>query len=145
MEIIDLDPTTIARVRMSSSPSTVARDIRAALDQVWGVIRSGHAAVAGHNIAVYHGGFGNVEFGVQVAEAFEPVGNVQAATSPSGPAAHEVHLGPYSELGSAHARLRDWAVAEHHDLSDVVVEVYGDWTENESELRTDLFHMLRPD
>ena len=55
MEIVNLEPTTIARVRMSSSPSTVARDIRA------------------------------------------------------------------------------------------VVEVYGDWTENESELRTDLFHMLRPD
>jgi effector-binding domain-containing protein len=143
MEIVDLEPTTIARVRMSSSANTVARDIRAALDKVWEVIRSGHV-VAGHNVAVYHGGFGDVEFGVQVAEAFAPVGNIEPATSPSGPAAHEVHRGPYSELGSAHARLREWAVAEHHDLSHVVVEVYGDWTEDESELRTDLFHMLRP-
>ena len=143
MEIVELEPTTIACVRLSTSPSAVARDIRAALDQVWDMIRRGQAVVAGHNIAVYHGGFDDVEFGVQVAEPFEPVGNVRPSTSPSGPAAHEVHLGPYSQLGSAHSRLREWALAEHHDLSDVVVEVYGDWTEDESELRTDLFHLLR--
>jgi len=85
MEIVHLEPTTIARVRMPSSANTVARDIRSALDQIWEVIRSGHAVVAGHNVAVYH------------------------------------------------------------DLSDVVVEIYGDWSEDESELRTDLFDMLRPD
>jgi hypothetical protein len=107
------------------------------------VIRRGHGVTAGHNIAVYQGGFGHVEFGVQVAEAFEPVGNVRPSISPSGPAAHDVHLGPYSALGSTHSRLREWAIAQHHDLSDVVVEIYGDWTEDESELRTDLFHLLR--
>ncbi len=76
-------------------------------------------------------------------EAFEPVGNVRPAASPSGPAAHEARFGPYGELGTAHQRPREWALAEHHDLSDVIVEVYGDWTEDESELRTDLFHLLR--
>ena len=143
MEIVDLEPTTLAAVRTSTSQDMVAYDIRAALDQVWAVIRSGRAATAGHNVAVYHGGFGDVEFGVQVAEAFEPVGDVRPATSPSGPAAHEVHFGPYGELGTAHSRLREWARAQQHGLSDVVVEVYGDWTEDESELRTDLFHLLR--
>ena len=143
MEIVDLEPTTLAAVRTSTSQEMVAYDIRAALDQVWAVIRSGRAVTAGHNVAVYHGGFGDVEFGVQVAEAFEPVGDVRPATSPSGPAAHEVHFGRYDELGTAHGRLREWARAQQHELSDVVVEVYGDWTEDESELRTDLFHLLR--
>ena len=143
MEIVHLAPTTLAAVRTSTSQDMVAHDIRAALDLVWAVIRSGRAVTAGHNIAVYHGGFGDVEFGVQVAEVFEPVGNVRPATSKSGPAAHEIHFGPYGELGTTHQRLREWALAEHHVLSDVVVEVYGDWTEDESELRTDLFHLLR--
>jgi len=144
MEILELEPTTMARVRCSTSAEGIGDDIRAALDQVWTLIRAGGAAVAGHNIAVYHGGFDDVELGVQVTGPFPPAGEVEPATSPSGPAVHDAHYGPYHRLGAAHGAIRVWAAAEAVELSDVVVEIYGDWVEDESQLRTDLYHLLRP-
>jgi hypothetical protein len=144
MEIVELEPTTMARVRCSTTADRIGADIRAALDQVWALIRAGGATVAGHNIAVYHGGFHDVELGVQVAGPFPPQGDVAPAPSPSGPAVHEAHLGPYDGLRATHDAVRHWAAAEDIELSDVVVEVYGDWVEDVSQLRTDVYHLVRP-
>jgi len=47
-------------------------------------------------------------------------------------------------LGATHNAVRRWAAAEGVELSDVVVEVYGDWVEDASQLRTDVYHLLRP-
>ena len=39
--------------------------------------------------------------------------------------------------------VREWCAEQGHTLAGPNWEVYGDWTDNPAELRTDVFYLLR--
>lgn len=58
-----------------------------------------------------------------------------------------VHLGPYTRLSEAHARIRQWCANHGYLLTGVCWEIYGHWDEswntNPSKIRTDVFYLLQ--
>ena len=53
-----------------------------------------------------------------------------------------VHMGPYQKLPEAHMAVRTWCAERGHALGGPSWEIYGDWTDNPVELRTDVFYLL---
>ena len=71
-----------------------------------------------------------------------PPGEVEVGSTPSGRAAHTIHIGPYDTLPAAFDAIRDWAAREDVRLGDTGWEVYGDWTEDPNQLVTDVYYLL---
>lgn len=116
------------------------------LDRVYAAVKSGEVVQSGHNVFLYRDGAPDtvtVEIGVEVASAFEDLGEVRHSTTPAGEVASTVHVGPYSTLGEAHDAIVGWCRERGLDRADVVWEVYGDWHEDESRLETEVYHLLR--
>jgi effector-binding domain-containing protein len=65
------------------------------------------------------------------------------AVIPGGMVATVVHMGPYQKLPEAHAAVRGWCAEHGHALAGPSWEIYGDWTDNPAELRTDVFYLLQ--
>lgn len=81
--------------------------------------------------------------GVEIAEKFEPVGDVGYFETPAGPAVSALHSGPYNRLGLTHDAVVAWIRANHHEPSGICWEIYGDWEEDPAKLRTEIFHLLQ--
>lgn len=84
-----------------------------------------------------------IEVGVQVSRPFESEGRVTCSATPGGTAATAVHIGPYHQLGKAHEAIRDWCRRNHRPIAGPNWEVYGDWNDDPSQLRTDVFYLLK--
>lgn len=84
----------------------------------------------------------DLEPGVLVSRAFEPVGEVVPSSLPAGRAAHRRLVGPYDGLPGAWKILFDWCAAEGLRLAGVNWEIYGDWNDDPSKLETSLYALL---
>ncbi|AHG92355.1 transcription activator effector binding protein (plasmid) [Gemmatirosa kalamazoonensis] len=138
----------IAAVRAQLPIAAVPVHFAEYLDQVYAAARRGAVRVDGQNIFVYRGGSGperttDVEFGVGVAAPFAPIGPVQYAPLPVGEVAGTTHWGDYAELGRAHAAVIEWCRAQGRELTGVRWEVYGHWSDDPAQRRTDVYHLLR--
>jgi len=133
----------IASVRASTSPATISKDIPALLGEVWGFLKGTDLRKEGHNVVIYHGSLADLEAGVQVSRTFEGTNRVNCSTTPAGWTAAALHRGPYHLLPRAHQAIRDWCVGNHHEITGLTWEVYGDWTENPEELETEVFYQLK--
>jgi effector-binding domain-containing protein len=113
------------------------------LDVVWRFVRAA-GMTTGHNVFLYRGDddLAPIEFAVQVDEPFDDGDGVACSETPAGRVATTTHVGPYHELGAAHAAVRAWCA--RHDLvtSGVYWETYGDWDDDPARLRTDVFYLL---
>jgi effector-binding domain-containing protein len=140
VELIDVSPSVLASVTARVPRASLTATIPKLLDPVWAFIRTPPAKQFGSNVLIYHAAGPRevlLEAGVEVSEQFEPTAEISCSRTPSGPAAHVVHMGPYSQLGRAHDALIAYSGA--HGLGPGVHwEVYGDWFEDESQLRTDV-------
>jgi effector-binding domain-containing protein len=145
VEVVEVTPTVIAAVRQRVAMSELPRRVPQLLGEVWDFVKSARLQKAGHNVAVYRDPQGNdieVECGVQVSGEFADAGRVCRSETPSGKAAHVVHIGPYSEMGKAYDAIK--AFCEREGMTaGVHWEVYGDWCEDPAQLRTDVFGLLR--
>ena len=65
------------------------------------------------------------------------------AAVPGGIAATVVRMGLYQKLSEAHAAVRRWCAEHGYALAGPNWEIYGDWTDNPAELRTDVFYLLQ--
>lgn len=142
-------PRTIAAVHARLATRDVPRSFGRYLDQVYAAARAGSVQLDGQNIFVYRHVHdrtdeADVAFGVGIKAAFEPVGNVQPTVVPGGPVAVTTHRGSYARLGAAHLAVIEWCRARGHRLAGARWEVYGHWTEDESELRTTVYYMVLP-
>ena len=54
-----------------------------------------------------------------------------------------VHMGLYQRLSEAHAAVRRWCAEHRYALAGPNWEIYGHWTDNPDELRTDVFYLLQ--
>ena len=85
-----------------------------------------------------------VDFGVQVAQAFEPQGNVRCIETPAGEVAQTVHVGPYERLPDAHNAVHGFGMLAHRrTIGQASWEIYGDWTDDPAKLETTITYLLR--
>ena len=129
-----------ARIKFSDIPTAMFP----MMDKVWGLIRRRELNGHGHNVWLYRttpGDEYDVEIGVQLDALFEPEGDVVASQTPAGVAAHTFHHGEYDALPQVHSALAAWCAEQGHEPAGVNWEVYGDWHEDASKRRTDIYHL----
>ena len=144
-----LQARLLAAVRRTAAPREVPNVFRPALDRVWAFLRE-HPGLRtdGHNVFLYHhlaqpdAGM-PIDFGVEVTRHFEPEGEVRCIETPAGEAATIVHRGPYRGLAQTHAALHAWCAANNRKIGGYSLEVYGDWSEDPSQLETTLQYLLQ--
>ncbi len=137
----------IAAVRATVLPGGIARAWKPALDQVWAVLKSKSGLPAGHNFFLYHhpehrNEAMDIDFGVQVAEAFEREGEVRCIETPGGEVAKTIHVGPYDRLGDAHNAIHAWCAANKRKIAQASWEIYGDWNSDPAKLVTEIMYLL---
>jgi effector-binding domain-containing protein len=117
------------------------------LDRVYVAVRAGQIIQTGQNIFIYRDGSrdgATVEVGVEVAEQFQPVGEIIYSETPAGDVAAATHTGPYSGLAETHQAVHRWCRDHGHALAGTSWEVYGDWREDPAQLETEVCYALRP-
>jgi effector-binding domain-containing protein len=136
----------IAAVRAQVPVGKVSAAFKQYLDQVYAA-RSAGIQLDGQNIFVYRSvsepkGVVDAEFGVGAKAPFNPVGSVIYSEAPSGEVATVTHWGDYAKLGDAHAAVVSWCRDNGRKLSGTSWEIYGHWTGNAADQRTDIFYLL---
>lgn len=116
------------------------------LDKVWGYVRA-NGMKAEHNVVVYRDfdratGVMVIDVGVQVESSLPGNGVVEPMVTPGGLVATTVHLGPYDKLGDASTALHEFCQTHDHPIIGPTWEQYGDWTDDPSKLRTDVFVLV---
>jgi len=135
----------LAVVRSEIRHSEIGVRLRPLYDLVYESVHRGEIRPGGHNVILYRDrrpGTWDTEVGIQVASPFSDIGKIVCSRTPAGEVATCTHVGPYRELGLAHEALMDWCDREGLRRTGLRWEVYGDWTADESKLRTDVFHLL---
>lgn len=143
--IVQAAAAPVAVIRRSTTFEAWPRQWRTDLDAIWAAAKAGKITKPGRNVMIYRPrGAGNLdtECGVEVPAVFEGSGDVVCSATPSGRAAHAVHRGQFENVRATHAAVEDWCRANGHKLAGVVWEVYGHWNDDQSQLRTDVFHLL---
>jgi len=136
----------IAAVRARVPVGNVSASFKPYLDQVYAA-RANGIQLDGQNIFVYRAvhepeGVVDAEFGVGAKAPFTPVGAVEYRQVPSGEVATATHWGDYGTLRKAHEAVVAWCRANGRALSGTSWEVYGHWTGNPADQRTDVFYLL---
>ena len=142
VQCVEADPQLIAVVRLVASISELPRVIPDACGEVWKFIRANQIPQPGRHVAVYLDGAINIECGAEVGAKFSSDGRVFCSQTPAGPAVTTVHRGPYHLLGHAHETIRQWCAAHNLSLAGPNWEVYGHWTDDPSQLQTDVYYLL---
>ncbi len=138
----------LAAVRRRVTIGSVGAVWRPALDQVWAFLRT-HAGLRtdGHNVFVYHHPASrdapmDVDFGVEITRSFEPEGDVFPTDTPSGEVAMAVHVGGYDQLKRTHDAIHAWRAREGRSFAGTSWEIYGDWSDDPSNLETTVCYLL---
>jgi effector-binding domain-containing protein len=147
---VEIPPHTLAAVSERVKLSELSERIPGLLGEVWQFIEANKITTTGHNVIVYDGEErapdGDVIldafFGVEVRGIFNPTSRVVDASTPGGPSARTIHMGPYNELPRAHDAVRRWCAANGQRMTGANWEVYGDWSDDPTQLRTDVFYQL---
>jgi effector-binding domain-containing protein len=139
-------PRVLAAIRANTTPQRLSSDIIGLLDQVWPVLRE-QGIRTGHNVVVYHPGEAGVltvDAGVEVFSEFAGSGAVRCMATPAGEVAATAHYGEYSAMAGAYQALEQWCTANSRQPAGVNWEVYGDWDDDPSNRRTDVYVLLSP-
>ena len=138
----------LAAVRRRVLIGEVGRAWKPALDLVWEFLRR-HEGLRtdGHNCFLYHHPSGgeaalDVDFGVQVVRPFENEGEVICTETPAGEVVMTTHVGSYAGLAAAHNALHSWSAATGRAFGACSWEIYGDWTDDEAKLETQVVYLL---
>ncbi|MES1213765.1 MAG: GyrI-like domain-containing protein [Singulisphaera sp.] len=136
-------PRSLAVVQFCAPQKQLSRLIPQACGEVWNFVRAANIKTAGRHVAVYYDGAINVESGAEVDEPFTSDGRVIASATPGGRVAMTAHFGPYQLLSAAHQAVLP-ACQSHGDcLAGPSWEIYGHWTDDPTQLRTDIFYLLK--
>ena len=138
----------LAAVQRRVRIGDVARAWKPALDLVWEFLRR-HEGLRtdGHNCFLYHHRARGeaamvVDFGVQVIRPFQDAGEVVCIETPAGEVAMTTHIGSHAKLAAAHEALNSWRAATGRAFGAYSWEVYGDWTDDEAKLQTQVVYLL---
>lgn len=142
MEIREVESLPLAFVRTRCGDGEFGAVIPPAYDELYAELAKQGVETAGPNVIVYPDRVFNLEVGVVVSADFEAVGALERRDTPAGRVVTLRHVGAYAGLPAAHRRLHDWCSAEGHAIDGFNWEVYGDWSDDPSELVTDVFYRL---
>jgi len=138
----------LAAVRRRVRMGEVGRAWKPALDLVWEFLRR-HEGLRtdGHNCFLYHHpapgeAAMTVDFGVQVIQSFEDAGEVLYTETPAGEVVMTTHIGSYARLAAAHEAIKSWRAANGRAFGGCSWEIYGDWTDDETKLETQVMYLL---
>ena len=149
MSVVHLEraePQQLAAIRATTSPPQLGADIIGSLDKIWPVLRA-QGASTGHNVVIYYGGPPGtleIDVGVQVTGDFAAAGEIRSVLTPAGEVATTAHFGEYSEMDGAYAALTQWCADNERAQAGVSWEVYGDWEDDPTRRRTDIYFLLAP-
>jgi effector-binding domain-containing protein len=148
VEIETVTERPIAAVRQWMRQPEIAARFREPLDKVWAFVRQRPDLRPGLNVFLFHPvpdtpGIMDIDFGVEVARAFDAEGEVRCVTMPSGRAASMLHVGPYEGLVETHAALQGWCAANGHALAGVSWEIYGHWNDDPAKRETRVGYLLK--
>lgn len=141
-------PQLLAAVRRHVLIRDIGRTWKPALDLVWEFLRRQEGLrTDGHNCFLYHHPANrndpmDIDFGVQVVRSFEGEGEVICTETPAGEVAMTTHVGSYAGLGAAHDAVHSWRAANGRQFGGYSWEIYGDWTDDESKLETQVVYLL---
>jgi effector-binding domain-containing protein len=141
VEVKHVESQPVAVVRRRASAAEFARVVPQACGEVWNFVRAAKIDGAGRHVAVDYDGETNLKVGVEVPGPFTGDGNVFYSSTPAGTVATTVHMGPYHRLGEAHAAIQTWCADHHRTPAGPQWEIYGHWTDDASQLRTDVFYL----
>jgi effector-binding domain-containing protein len=119
--------------------------IRVLFDRIYAFARRLPLSKTGQNVCIYSAPQPDsvlLECGVQIAAPFAAEGELLCSSTPSGRAAWTVHHGPYHRLPEAHDLLRAWLREHELPAPGPSWEVYGDWTDDPDQLRTDVYWLI---
>jgi effector-binding domain-containing protein len=142
IDIVNVEPTTLAVVRRQTNLQDLSTVIPKSLDVVYEFLKTAHIQHLGLNVVVYFDELINIEVGVQVPSKFESTSLVQCSYTPTGVAARTIHFGNYSDLWKAHTFVRNWCEQNHKKLTGVSWESYGHWNEDPQKLQTDVYYLI---
>jgi effector-binding domain-containing protein len=149
VRVEEAPPRRIAAVRETVKLADFPARVPGLLGEVWQHLRD-NQVTTGHNVMVFLDNSmtdGEITFdtlfGVEVESEVPPGARIRVTETPGGRVATTTLLGPYAQLFEVHAAVRDWCAANGHELAGPCWEVYGDWTDDESQLRTDVYYVLR--
>jgi effector-binding domain-containing protein len=139
----------MAAVAARADFAGLPKAIMGSLDKVYEVLRAGDYGPRGCNTVYYApmpngGSVFDILSGVRLTRPFPgPIGEVVAAETPAGEAAHAIYFGDYSRMHPAHLAAQGAAREAGRQLTGDSWEVYGDWSNNPDELRTDIYYLLK--
>ena len=128
----------IAVVRGRAARASLPKTIRGLFDAFY----SNFTGKAGLNIVYYPGSCDNGEMDIECGVQVESGGNSQ---TPAGIVATTAYFGPYDRMGPAHDAIHQWGRTNGHVLAGPSWEVYGHWSDDPSQLRTDIFYLMGGD
>ncbi len=136
----------VAAARQRTSFRKIAREIGDLLGRPWALIKQ-HPGLRtdGDNVAIYwdESGSGPIEVGVQVTRRFEGNDEVVCSATPAGTVARTAHFGRTISSAPRTKAVREWCKQSGREIALPVWEVYGDWNDDPSQLRTDVFYLLK--
>ena len=142
IDVVEMAPTHLASVKQRIAWPELAVKIRAGFDRIYAFLRAAGVKPTGHNVCVYRDKDRSgceLECGVQVGGPFTEGDGVENSATPSGRAAHIVHIGSYDKIHLHGAELDAFRGGRD---AGVDWEVYGDWTDDPAQLRTDIYRLL---
>lgn len=146
VHVEQVSPRALAAVRAVTTQPELGTRIIELLDQVWPLLRE-QGTSTGHNVVVYHPGTAGeltIDAGVEVVTTFAERGAVRRVVTPAGEVAVAAHYGEYSAMAGAYAAIEQWCTANGREPAGVSWEVYGDWDDDPSRRRTDIYFLLSP-
>ncbi len=143
IEVKQVESQTTAVVRRRARQTELAVVVPQACGEVWEFARSAGLPRPGRHLAVYLDDVMNIEVGVELEQPFTSDGRVVCSSTPAGLVATAAHFGPYGRLGEAHNAIQRWCKENGRQPAWPCWEVYGHWTDDPAQLRTDVFYLLQ--
>jgi|HubBroStandDraft_1064217.scaffolds.fasta_scaffold489902_2 effector-binding domain-containing protein len=140
-------PTAIVRGR--SRRAEMGKNIRALFDQLYADPPPG--VPRGLNVVFYSHTSGEpippegiaMEVGVRLTGPCAAHGRVECSSTPAGEVATVTHWGDYGKLGDAYDALMKWSKETGRKFAGPFWEVYGHWSDDPAQVRTDVFQLLK--
>jgi effector-binding domain-containing protein len=145
--LADLPSIPLAVVRRQVARAGLSAAVRDGCGRAWKFARD-RQLQAGRNVAVYWDGSIRLESGVELPAAFAEGDGIVRSATPGGLTAFVTHIGPYEQLGAAHAAIREWSAAAGRRLAGANWEIYGhwqkEWDTDPARIRTDVYYQVAP-
>jgi hypothetical protein len=134
-----------AVVKRRAKKSELSRIIPEACGAAWNLVKKAQLPNPGRMIAIYLDCEMNLEIGVEVDAPFPDQGELLSSSTPAGMVATATHVGPYDRLGETHAAIHQACNERGRSLAGPSWEIYGHWTDDPTQLRTEVVYLLGED